>query len=406
MGSLGTAMLMGGFGQPLLSGTFAAEDPIKIGHLTPRTGFGGQMGAYAVLGAQLAVEEANARGGVLGRPVEVVYEDSVNPGTAVQKARKLIEKDKVHVLVGEIISASTLAISEVAQEAGILFISTGSHSDEVRGTRCHRYNFNIDASNTMYVSAIGQWLIRNQKVTEWYFLTGDFAAGHDAYKVSKKLLLSQGGVELGNDLIPTNTPDYSPYILKLKSIQPDLVFLNLGGVDQTTFLKQYKEFGLPFEVVGAIADVVQFWNLGLDALTGVWPFVWYHGIPVSTAKEFTERFMKKFGKPPEDHAWSDYIAMHMVLEGMEKTGSIKSKDLVKFLESGAEFDIYKGRPCKFREWDHQLMQPVYVVRPKEREQMKDAWDIFEILEEIPGKNDSLETIMIKKEESGCRLEPL
>jgi len=405
-GGWGTAALMEGLERSLRSRTFAAENPIKLGHLTPRTGFAGQLGAYAVLGAQLAVEEANARGGVLGRPIEVVYEDSVNPGTAVQKARKLIEKDKVQALVGEILSASTMAISDVAQEAGILFISTGSHSDEVRGIRCHRYNFNVDASNTMYVNALGRWLVQHHKIVKWYFLTGDFAAGNDAYRVSKRFLLDHGGTELGNDLVPTNTPDYSPYLLKLKSIRPDLVFLSLGGSDQTTFLKQYKEFGLSFEVAGAIADVAQFWALGPDALTGVWPLPWYHGIEAPAAKEFTERFIKRFGKPPEDHAWSDYIAVGMVLESMEKTGSTQSRDLVKFLESEAEFEIYKGRPGKFREWDHQLMQPVYVLKPKKKEQMNDEWDIFDVLEEAPGREESLEVIMVKKEESGCRLEPL
>jgi branched-chain amino acid transport system substrate-binding protein len=405
-GGVGITAMMGGFVKPLRSKAFAAEEPIKIGHITPRTGFIGQLGAYAILGARLAVEEANAKGGVLGRLVEVVYEDSVNPGIAVQKARKLIEKDKVQVLVGEINSASSLAISDVAQEARILFINTGAHSDEIRGTRCHRYNFSTVGNNTMYINVIGQWLIKNRKFTKWYFLTADYTFGHDAYRVSKKLLLSHGGTELGNDLIPTGTTDYSSYILKLKATHPDLVFLSLGGADQTTFLKQYSEFGAPFEISGASGDTVQLWAVGPDALAGVWPCLWYHDLAVPAAKEFTDRFMKKFEKPPDNRAWSDYTAIRIVLEAIGKTGSTESRDLVTFLESGVEFDGYKGRPCKFREWDHQLMQPIYVVRPKKKGEMKDPWDIFEVLEEVPGKDESLETIMVKKEESGCKLESL
>jgi branched-chain amino acid transport system substrate-binding protein len=404
-GGLGATALLGSFGG-LLPTTFAANDPIKIGHLTPRTGFAGQVGAYAVMGTQLAIEETNAKGGVLGRPIEVIYEDSVNPGTAVQKARKFIEKDKVHILTGELNSASCMAISDVAQEAEILFINVGSNSDEIRGTRCHRYTFSTEGSNTMYVNTIGRWLIKNQKFTRWYLLTADYAFGHDLYRVSKKLISENGGTELGNDMIPTNTPDYSSYILKVKSINPDLLFLNLAGIDQTTFLKQYKEFGAPFEVAGGISDTVQFWSLGSDSLTGVWPCLWYHGIDVPAAKEFTERFVKKFEKPPDNQAWSDYTAMGIVLEAMRKTGSTNSKDLVKFLESGAEFEIYKGRPGKFREWDHQLIQPMYIVKPKKKEQMKDSWDVFEVVEEAPGKDESPEAIMVKKEESGCKLEPL
>jgi branched-chain amino acid transport system substrate-binding protein len=299
-----------------------------------------------------------------------------------------------------------MAISDVAQESQILFINTGANSDEIRGTRCHRYNFSTEGSNTMYVNTVGRWLIENQKFSRWYFLTADYAFGHDLYRVSKKLLLEHGGTELGNDMIPTNTPDYSPYILKLKSINPDLVFLNLAGADITTFIKQYKEFGAPFELAGGAMDAVLLWSVGPDALIGVFPSPWYNTIQTPSAQAFTERFIKKFGKPPGNEAWSDYTAMRIVLEAMEKTGSTESKELVKYLESGVEFDIYKGRPGKFREWDHQLMQSMYVVKPKKKEQMKDEWDLLEISAEVPGPNDSLETIMVKKEESGCKLEPL
>jgi branched-chain amino acid transport system substrate-binding protein len=403
-GGLGALALIEGFTPS--SKVFAADNPIKIGHITPRTGFLGQVGAYAVMGAEMAVEEINAKGGVSGRPVEVVYEDSVNPGVAVQKAKKLIEKDKVFALVGEISSASCMAISDVAQEAGIIFINTGANSDEIRGARCHRYNFSTEGSNTMYVSTIGRWLIKNQKFTKWYFLTADYAFGHDLYRISKKLLLDNGGTELGNDLIPTNTPDYSPYILKLKSVQPDLVFLCLAGGDITTFLKQFKEFGSPFEVAGGAMDFSLMLSVGLEAMTGVWPLPWHNTVDVASARDFTERFRKKFGKSPGNETWSDYTAMRVVLEAMEKTGSTNSKDLVKFLESGAEFDIYKSRPGKFREWDHQLMQTMLVVKAKKKEEMKDEWDIFDIVEEVPGKEESLEVIMVKKEESGCKLEPL
>jgi branched-chain amino acid transport system substrate-binding protein len=403
-GGLSAAALIGNFESSLLSKAFGAE-PIKLGHITPRTGFLGQLGAYAVMGIQLAVEEANAKGGVLERPIEVVYEDSVNPGTAVQKARKLIEKDKVIAIIGEISSASTLAIGDVVQEVGIPFINTGANSDEIRGKKCHRYTFCSEASNTMYVNSIGKWLIGNKKFSKWHFLTADYAFGHDLYRVSKKLLLDNGGTELGNDMIPTNTPDYSSYILKLKSVNPDLLFLNLAGVDQTTFLKQYKEFGAPFETAGGVMDTVQFWAAGPDAITGVWPCIWYHDLNVPSAKDFTQRFTKKFQKPPDNQAWSDYIATNTILRTIEKTGSTDSKDLVKYLESGEEFDIYKGRPGKIRDWDHQMMQSMYVAKVKKKEEMKDQWDIFEIIDEIPGKDESLEIIMMKKED-GCNLEPI
>jgi len=384
----------------------SAQEPIKIGHITPRTGFLGQVGAYAVMGAKLAVDEANAGGGVLGRQIELLLEDSVNPGVANQKATKLIEKNEVDVLMGEISSASCLAISEVAQRSGILYINTGSNSDEIRSASCHRYVFSIEGCNTMYVGAIARWLIREKKLSRWYFLTADYAFGHDLYRVSSKLLQEHGGTNLGNDMVPTGTPDYSSYILKLKTVGPDMVFINLAGVDQTTFLKQYREFGAPFEVAGGVMDTVPFWAVGADALTGVWQSLWYHKLDKPGVEEFTASFRKRYGKPPDNQAWCDYIAIRIFLEAVEKTGTTDSKELVKFLEGGATFDIMKERRAWFRELDHQLMQPMFVVRIKEKEEREDVWDIFKVVEEVPRPDEPLELIQIPADESQCEMEPL
>ena len=90
-------------------------DVIRIGHLTPRTGFLGPLGEYAVMAVDLAVEEINASGGMMGRKLDVLKEDSVNPQTASTKAERVIERDKVACILGEISSASCLTIAQVAQ---------------------------------------------------------------------------------------------------------------------------------------------------------------------------------------------------------------------------------------------------------------------------------------------------
>ena len=135
----------------------AQSDTIKLGHITPRTGFLGQLGEYGFRGSSLAVEEVNGAGGVLGRKVEVVAEDSVNPQTAVTKAQKLIERDKVVALIGEISSASGLAIGEQALRLKTPYFNTGCNSDELRGKNCNRFMFHIEGCNTMYTKTIGSW---------------------------------------------------------------------------------------------------------------------------------------------------------------------------------------------------------------------------------------------------------
>ncbi|MGH7324520.1 MAG: ABC transporter substrate-binding protein [Candidatus Rokuibacteriota bacterium] len=385
-----------------------AQDAIKVGHMTPRTGFLGQLGAYAVMAAQLAVDEANAKGGVLGRKIELISEDTPNPGVAVTKAQKLIERDRAAFLLGEISSASGLAISEVAQRNKILYFNTGWNSDEGRGGRCQRYLFHVEGCNTMYTKTIGRWQERNFKLKEarWYFLTADYAFGHDLYRVSSRFLAEHGGTNLGNDMIATNTLDYSAYILKLRTIKPDLLYLNLAGTDQTTFLKQYREFGSPYPVAGGVMDTAQFWAAGIDSLSGHWQSLWYHDLKEPGSPEFVAAFTKRNGKPPENQAWGEYTGIRIALQAIAETKSTRSQDLVAYFEKGARFDVLKGREASFRDWDHQLLQTMYVVKVKDKAKMRDQWDIFDIVEAQPAKGDALELIQPTKAENACNMPAL
>ena len=114
----------------------AQTDVLRIGHLTPRTGFLGPLGEYAVMAIDLAVEEINAAGGVNGRKIELLKEDSVNPQTASTKAERMIERDKVACIIGEISSASALTIAQVAERNKTMFVNTGANSDALRGKDC------------------------------------------------------------------------------------------------------------------------------------------------------------------------------------------------------------------------------------------------------------------------------
>ena len=131
------AMTITGF--PAIS--YAQADVIKIGHLTPRTGFLGTLGEYAVQAVDLSVEEINAAGGVMGRKIDLLKEDSVNPQTASTKAERMVERDKVACIVGEISSASGLTIAQVADRTKTLFVNTGCNSDALRGKDCKKFMF-------------------------------------------------------------------------------------------------------------------------------------------------------------------------------------------------------------------------------------------------------------------------
>jgi branched-chain amino acid transport system substrate-binding protein len=394
---------LGALGFPAISRGQA--EAIRIGHLTPLTGFLGPLGEYAVMGVKLAVEEINTSGGVMGRKFELIAEDSVNPQTASTKAARLIERDKVVAIIGEISSASGLAIAQVAQRNKILFFNTGCNSDELRGKACNRYMFHTEAANTMYVYACGQALLRDGMIKgkKWYALTADYAFGHDLLKAAKRFMQANGGEFAADELVPTDAADFSAYLLKIRNAKPDLVVSNLAGAQITNFMKQYMEYGLPYPVAGFGFDTAVAWGAGKGNVTGIWPLVWDSQVKSASAQKFTEAFTKKYGKPPENQAWGDYMSTKHVAQAMNELKTTDSTKIVEHLEKGAKFDVMKSREGYYRNWDHQLMQEMYTIKFKPAAEVKDKWDLFTLSAPVPAANQSLEVIAPTREDNNCTM---
>src|SRR6187455_2445128 len=286
-------------GFPFIS--YGQSDVIRIGHLTPRTGFLGPLGEFAVQAADMAVAEINAAGGVNG-----------------PKAERMIERDKVACIIGEISSASALAIGQVAERTKTLFINTGANSDQLRGKSCNKFMFHIESQNSMYVKTCGrslmaQGLVRGKK---WFSLTAYYAFGHDLLRAAKKFMSANGGQFAAGKLVPTDVTDFSPLLLEIRNAKPDLVISNLAGNQITNFLKQYAEFGLTFPTAGFGFDTAVAWAAGRGNFAGTWPLVWHHLIDTPATKKFVADFTARYKRPPENQAWGDYNAMKLVAQAM------------------------------------------------------------------------------------------
>jgi len=391
------AAIVAGVGAPAI--VRAQSETLKIGHLTPRTGFLGPLGEYAVQAVDLATEEINASGGVMGRKLELIKEDSVNPQTASVKAERLIERDKVACIVGEISSASCLTIAQVAQRTKNLYINTGGNSDALRGASCNKYMFHIESQNSMYVKTVGRALLAKNLVKgkKWYSLTADYAFGHDLLRVAKRFMEANGGQFAADELVPTDVSDFSPFLLKIRQARPDIVISNLAGNQITGFLKQYSEYGLPFPVVGFAFDTAVAWGLGKGNFFGVWPLVWHHLVDTPASKAYVGKFTRKYGKPPENQSWGDYNALKIVAQSMTEMKSTDPIKLAEHLRSGAKFDVMKQREGYFRAYDNQMMMEMYAVRAKKAADMKDQWDIYDALGTVPNASDDLEVIAPPKD---------
>jgi branched-chain amino acid transport system substrate-binding protein len=182
-----------------------------------------------------------------------------------------------------------------------------------------------------------------------------------------------------------------------------VVCSNLAGNQVTNLIKQYAEFGLPYPIVGFNLNTADAWAAGDGNLSGTWPTVWYHTSEVPASKTFVANFIKRNGKPPENHAWIEYVSLKMMAQAMNETKSTETDKLIAYFEKQTEFDILKGRKAYFRNWDHQLMQEAYPFTVKAKGKAKDQWDTLELGSAIPGPNESLESIALTKEQNPCAM---
>jgi branched-chain amino acid transport system substrate-binding protein len=384
---------------------YGQAEKIKVGHLTPLTGFLGALGAYAVLGMRMAEEEINKSGGIMGRQLEVTGEDSVNPATAATKAQRLLEQDGALVLMGEANSASALTIMQVADRNKRLFIQTGARSDALRGKNCNRYTFHTDIPNTVMVNTVGKALLRDNMVKDkkFFTLTADYIFGHDLLAAAKRFFGANQGNLIGDELIATDVTDFSPYLLKIRQAKPDVVCSNLAGNQVTTLIKQYAEFGLPYPIVGFNLNTADAWAAGEGNLAGIWPTVWYHTLDVPASRTFVDNFTKKNGKPPDNHAWIEYVAFKIMAQAMNETKSTDTDKLIAYFEKETQFDILKARKAYFRSWDHQLVQEAYTFSPNPKGKAKDKWDIITLGAAVPAANEPMEVLNPTKEQNPCSL---
>ena len=165
----------------------------------------------------------------------------------MQKARKLIDRDKVNFLVGNINSALAQAIANVAYEKKVFHVVPGGHTDSVTGSNCHWNVFRICNTTQMEANAVAGTLIKTAG-KKWYYLTPDYAFGHTLQAGLEKAAAKLGGTKVGGDLTPLGTTDFSSYLIKAQAAKPDVIIFLQAGDDAVNALKQAVQFGFEQEI--------------------------------------------------------------------------------------------------------------------------------------------------------------
>jgi branched-chain amino acid transport system substrate-binding protein len=340
--------------------------PLRIGMIDPLTGVYAAPAQNEVMGARLAVQQINAKGGILGRQVELLVEDSANDvGTGVQKARKLIERDQVDFLIGDVNSGVAQAIAQVTNEKRVLHMVSGGHTDTITGSDCKWNVFRVCNTTTMEANSVAEVLFTKYG-KKWHFITPDYAFGHTLQKAAAANLQRLGGTITGNELAPLGTTDFSAYLIKARAAKPDVLLVLPQGSDMVNCLKQIAQFGLDkqLHIGGLQQELESLEAMPPEARVGVWMFEWYWKQPgVAGVEKFVADIRKvNGGKVPTARHWFGYTSVRTYAAVANKENTLDARKLAEALGGFELADDIKLQPnkCYYRKGDHQLMTSAFV----------------------------------------------
>jgi len=350
-----------------------AEDTIKIGFPIPLSGPTAVYGTPILKGAEMAVAEINAKGGVLGRKLELLTRDSkANADEAVRLSRELIIKDNVDFLAGTLTSAEAPAVSTVAKENKIVFLAPSSKSTILTDAQhIHPYIFRV-ASNTDVEGLAGATEMAQFKdVKTVVTIAPDYAYGRDSIAAFIKALKTlRPDIQVVDSQWPKlGEPDFTPFINAMSSKTPDAVYCSLFAGDFVTFVKQATPLGL-FKAInnrlidgGEVGTPDEAQALGADYPYGIIansydPVIWSGGNEPPEHQKFIAD-LKAFTKAQYASGWSimGYEMIYALAEGVKKAGNTKSDDVSKAL-AGMSFDTPVGKRS-FSAQSHETFAPEY-----------------------------------------------
>jgi branched-chain amino acid transport system substrate-binding protein len=342
-----------------------AQGPIKIGIVDTYSGPPTTY-TYDVRDAfKLAMDEVNAKGGVLGRKIEfTTRDDKFKVDLCLSMAKELIMMEKVDILMGTINSAGTLAVSEYVKTEKVPFIVTFSKSDKITGEKGHRYIFSVTENTAMIGKAAAVGLAKRPYVKYW-IAGDDYEYGHAlADGVWKNLKKLRPDVQLiGQSWWKVGEPELTPYLTAISSAKPDAVIFATGGASMVNAMKFAKATGFAEKIPIFIHTATEHSTLaplGLEAPEKVIGTSNYHFYYPDTPKNkaFVKAFKDAYGREPKVGALYGYLAAQFITKALTKAGKMDREKFIDALE-GMKVDSPVGE-IEMRAYDHQAMLPMFM----------------------------------------------
>ena len=326
---------------PFVAAAADSAPPIKVGVLVPQTGPLTELGNDIKYGLTMAFDEVQWK--IAGREVKMIIEDTeAKPNVALQKAKKLVESDRVDMLAGVVHSGVAMAVKGYVNEQKIPIIVTCAVADAITKDNPSKYLFRTGTTAEMEALPIAAYAYRELGSRKVYTFAQDYVTGHDQTDSFKGLFEKLGGKVIGEAFPPFGTTDFAPYLAKVKDV--DAVWAFEPGSDGIQFVKQYGEYGLKKKINHLLGVSSTFKGYQIEvqkeaAVGGVYSTSW--GISLNTPEN--QKFVKAYQKmgraaPPDDVLEQAYIGGQVIIKGITGVKG-NTKDVPRLLESLAKVKL-------------------------------------------------------------------
>jgi branched-chain amino acid transport system substrate-binding protein len=365
---------------------------IKLGELNSYKVFPAFLEPYKK-GMELALEEVNAAGGVLGRKLELVSrDDNGNPGDAVRVAEELITRERVALLMGTFPSNVGLAVADLAKQRKVLFVAAEPLTDKIVWESGNDYTFRLRASTYMQTAMLVPEAAKLGK-KRWAIVYPNYEYGQAATATFKRQMIARsgGGIEFIEQAVPLGKIEPGPVVQALVDAKPDAIFSSLFGPDLARFVREGQLRGLfkdkpVFNLLGGEPEYLD--PLKDEAPVGWWVtgYPWY-AIDTPEHKRFRDAYQKKFGDYPRLGSVVGYATIQTAAAALRKAGSTDTDKLVAAMK-GLAVDTPFGR-ITYRALDHQSTMGAYVGRTavKDGKGVMVDWRYADGKDHLPGDDE-------------------
>ncbi|MPT20351.1 MAG: ABC transporter substrate-binding protein [Pseudomonas sp.] len=370
-----------------------AAEPITLGLNYPRTGPYKEEGLAQMRGALLAIDEINAAGGVLGRPLRLSSKDTASRPAKAEKNVDKLAAEGAAMLFGGSSSAVAIAAGKRAKQHGLLYFGTLTYSNDTTGKDGHRYMFRECNNAWMSAKVLGQYLSKTLPNKRYFYVTADYTWGHTSEASLRQATASDNAAQHASVRIPfpgARLADYQDALTQAAASNAEILALVLFGEDLVRAMRVAKDLGLTerMQIVAPNLTQSMVEQAGPNLMAGVIgtePWTWRVPALEKSARgeAFVEAFKTRYEMYPSSSAASAYSIVQQWADAATRAKSLDSETLIKALE-GHRYTLLKDEQ-QWRAFDHQNLQTVYAVKVKPRDEvLKDPLkqDYFEIVDRL------------------------